>query len=353
MPEELPDGWSKTTLGEIVAPSRERASPMDHPAVRYVGLEDIEPHSMRLLDQGYGRAARSSSVRFLKGDVLYGKMRPYLNKVWVAEFDGLCSAEFLVFRKHDGLDSKFLGIRLNAEDFVSFANGQVSGERPRVDFEKLSHFEILLPPIAEQERIVAKLSVALTRVDRANAATRRAGQRLRRYHASVLQSAISGELSRDWREAQGRRSKVNAETGKDLLLRFDAEREKRMKDSWKSRQPIPIASDLPRLPERWAWATVEDAGEVRLGRQRSPQHHSGAHMRPYLRVANVFEDRIDISDVKRMNFTPREFEVYLLKEGDILLNEGQSLELVGRPAMYRNEIPDCCFQNTLIRFRAR
>jgi type I restriction enzyme S subunit len=76
-------------------------------------------------------------------------------------------------------------------------------------------------------------------------------------------------------------------------------------------------------------------------------------MRPYLRVANVLEDRIDISDVKRMNFTPREFEVYVLREGDILLNEGQSLELVGRPAMYRNEVPDCCFQNTLVRFRSR
>jgi type I restriction enzyme S subunit len=75
-------------------------------------------------------------------------------------------------------------------------------------------------------------------------------------------------------------------------------------------------------------------------------------MRPYLRVANVFEDRIDTLDVMRMNFTPREFEIYRLEEGDILLNEGQSLELVGRPAMYRNEVPDCCFQNTLVRFRA-
>ena len=93
-------------------------------------------------------------------------------------------------------------------------------------------------------------------------------------------------------------------------------------------------------------------GEVKLGRQRSPEHHTGKHMRPYLRVANVFEDRIDTSDVMRMNFTPREFEVYRLKVGDILLNEGQSLELIGRPAMYRNEVPGACFQNTLVRFRA-
>jgi type I restriction enzyme S subunit len=75
-------------------------------------------------------------------------------------------------------------------------------------------------------------------------------------------------------------------------------------------------------------------------------------MRPYLRVANVFEDRIDLSDVKEMNFTPAEFEIYKLVFGDILLNEGQSPELLGRPAMYKGELPGGCFQNTLIRFQS-
>jgi len=75
-------------------------------------------------------------------------------------------------------------------------------------------------------------------------------------------------------------------------------------------------------------------------------------MRPYLRVANVYEDQIDISDVKEMNFTPEEYEKFALAPGDILLNEGQSPELVGRPAMYRGELPDACFQMTLLRFRS-
>ena len=94
--------------------------------MRYVGLEHIEPNTMRLLGQGRASEVRSSSVRFSGGDVLYGKMRPYLNKVWVAEFDGICSAEFLVFPKCDGLKSLFLALRLNAKDFVTYANGQVS-----------------------------------------------------------------------------------------------------------------------------------------------------------------------------------------------------------------------------------
>jgi type I restriction enzyme, S subunit len=76
----------------------------------------------------------------------------------------------------------------------------------------------------------------------------------------------------------------------------------------------------------------------------------GPYMMPYLRVANVYDNRIDISDVKSMNFTPDEQETFRLAYGDILLNEGQSKELVGRPAIYRDEIPGVCFQNTLLRF---
>ena len=75
-------------------------------------------------------------------------------------------------------------------------------------------------------------------------------------------------------------------------------------------------------------------------------------MRPYLRVANVYEDRIDLSDVMQMHFEPKEVDRFELVAGDILLNEGQSRELVGRPAMYRGELPGACFTNSLVRFKA-
>lgn len=105
------------------------------------------------------------------------------------------------------------------------------------------------------------------------------------------------------------------------------------------------------LPDGWKSLTVEEAGTVELGRQRSPQYHSGPNMMPYLRVANVHENRIDLSDVKEMDFPPQQLSRYELRPGDILLNEGQSPEFVGRPAMYRGELPGVCFTNSLIRFR--
>jgi type I restriction enzyme S subunit len=103
---------------------------------------------------------------------------------------------------------------------------------------------------------------------------------------------------------------------------------------------------------RWTEKTVGDCGRVQLGRQRAPQYQTGRHTRPYLRVANVFEDRIDVTDLKSMDFDAKDYAAYELQHEDILLNEGQSTELVGRPAMWRNEVPGCCFQNTLVRFQA-
>ena len=104
-------------------------------------------------------------------------------------------------------------------------------------------------------------------------------------------------------------------------------------------------------PNTWRWATVADAGRVDLGRQRHPDWHTGPEMHPYLRVSNVFEDRIDASIVMQMDFSGC-FERFKLHLGDIILNEGQSPEFLGRPAIYRGVPENVAFTNSLIRFRA-
>lgn len=104
------------------------------------------------------------------------------------------------------------------------------------------------------------------------------------------------------------------------------------------------------IPEDWEVVSIRKAGQVQGGRQRSP-HNVGDPCK-YLRVANVFDGFLETGDILEMPFTTTEKERFLLRHGDILLNEGQSIDLVGRSAIYRG-IPDqCCFQNTLIRFRA-
>jgi type I restriction enzyme S subunit len=262
-------------------------------------MEHVEAQTMRLLGTVPSSEVKSVAVHFQAGDVLYGRLRPYLNKVLRPLFEGLSSAEFIVFPPSPALDQQFLQHVLNSAPFVSFASHLNEGDRPRVDFDQLGAFELALPPFPEQRRIVAEIEKQFTRVDPSRDALEASLKKLDKLiSASIIRACLLSNPGE---------------------IRFQ-----------------PIAS----------------VGGVTLGRQRAPKHHSGPSMRPYLRVANIYEDRIETRDIKQMNFTDAEFERYRLEEGDVLLNEGQSLELVGRPAIYRGEVPACCFQNTLVRFKA-
>ena len=108
------------------------------------------------------------------------------------------------------------------------------------------------------------------------------------------------------------------------------------------------------LPHNWQRTEIEEVAKVQLGRQRSPQHHAGPQMRPYLRAANVTWAGLSLDDVKQMNFDEGDFETYRLWPGDLLLNEASgSPNEVGKPALWNGEIENCCFQNTLLRLQAR
>lgn len=219
---------------------------------------------------------------------------------------------------------------------------------------------LVIAPVREQAQIAAELTRRFTRFDTASRVIDSARDKLREYEKLVVIAAASGRLvptEAKLAKAAGRiaddghtllRSLENASPtltrSEDIQLQFDSAPAAAIGKA--------ATSPFAALPEGWTWARVDQVGAVTLGRKREPKQHTGEHMRPYLRVANVFEDRIDTTSVLEMNFTPAEFEIYKLEYGDILLNEGQSPELVGRAAMYRNEVPGACFQMTLIRFRA-
>jgi restriction endonuclease S subunit/predicted ATPase len=204
------------------------------------------------------------------------------------------------------------------ENIASLATGATN--QIELSRATIGSMRIPIAPLNEQKRIADKLDALLARVGGCRDRLDRVPRILDRFRQSILAAAISGKLTEDCCE-----STISVE---ELDL------------------------DSNTLPNGWEWKLMREVGKIQLGRQRAPKYHSGRHMRPYLRVQNIFEDRIDLSDVMEMDFPPSDFETYQLVYGDILLNEGQSPEFLGRPAMYRDELPGACFTNTLIRFRA-
>ena len=112
-----------------------------------------------------------------------------------------------------------------------------------------------------------------------------------------------------------------------------------------------LIPDEAHYPGNWARSTVGMAGRIGLGRQRHPDWHTGPNMRPYLKVANVFEDRIDTSVVMEMHWPDDTFERFRLSPGDILLNEGRRRTFWGALLSIR-AAPEVAFTNSLIRFVA-
>jgi type I restriction enzyme S subunit len=201
-----------------------------------------------------------------------------------------------------------------------------------------------LPPLAEQERISKEADRQLRAAASARESIEGALRRTIEQDTVILEAAAFGGL-------------IETTNGEPVVLPSQEQEHsqpvlfptKNIGETVLGTESMELLSRA--LPAGWKWVRVDQAGDVRLGRQRSPEHEYGEHMMPYLRVANVLEDHIDSSDVRVMNFSPQEQETFRLLPGDILLNEGQSPELVGRPAIYAGEPPQVCYQNTLLRFR--
>ena len=258
----------------------------------------------------------------------------------------IVKADCIRFKAGPRILPKFLNYVLNAPDLRRHAKAIVHGVgRPRLNLGEIKSLPIPIPPIPEQHRIVAEIEKQFTRLDAGVAALKRVQANLKRYRAAVLKAACEGKLvpteselrrTADYADIANKKMRPSAsssksavktppfESGEQLLQRILTERRQNWQGRGQYKDPEPPdATEPSSLPEGWICVSVETVGFVQLGRQRAPKHHTGPNMRPYLRVANVYEDRIDLSDVKEMNFTQEEFEVFRLKPNDILLNEGK------------------------------
>ena len=287
----LPSGWASVPLDEVFEPRSTRVSPGDFPDLPYIGLEQVEAQTGKLLGTVPASSMSSSAAVFRAGDVLYGRMRPYLNKVLQPQFDGLASAEFIVFPALRGIDNRFIRSRLSAGDFVEFACSQYEGDRPRVKFDQLGKFQLALPPAAEQTRIVAKLEELLSDLDAGVAELKAAQKKLTQYRQSLLKAAVEGALTAAWRKQH-----PPAETGAQLLQRILAERRARWEarqlarfkeqgkappKDWQKKYPEPVQPDtsgLPELPQGWVWACLGQLlAELTSGsRDWAPFYNRGA-----------------------------------------------------------------------------
>ena len=146
--------WQTRTFGDCAELVRESVSLPDVEDVPYVGLEHIGKDTLSLLAHGEASSVTSTKNRFQRGDILFGKLRPYFRKVVRVPFDGICSTDIWVVRATEGIDQGFLYYCMASWPFVDFATAGAQGTRmPRAKWEHVSRYEIVLPSLPEQRAI--------------------------------------------------------------------------------------------------------------------------------------------------------------------------------------------------------
>lgn len=374
MSENLPKGWIEKPLADVTEQRGEKVSPQDYPDLQFIGMDHVESQTTRIIGSVPACSMKSNAARFYTNDVLYGRLRPYLNKVTQPLFDGLASAEFIVFPDTDLVKSDYLKYRLNAADFVSFASHLNEGDRPRVGFDQIGTFKIKVPPPKEQKRIVAKIEELFSELDKGIENLKTAREQLKIYRQAVLKHAFEGKLTANWRE----KNKDKLETADELLERIKQEREttyQQQLKEWKAAvkewerngkgdkkpekpseyKPLPSIKDeelsvLPDLPQDWLYVRLAEIARVGSGMSVSKERKLENPVQvPYLRVANVQRGELRLDEIKTMPIEKNSINNFALKKWDILFNEGGDRDKLGRGWVWEGQIKTCITQNHVFR----
>ncbi|CFX07584.1 Restriction endonuclease, type I, HsdS [Syntrophomonas zehnderi OL-4] len=157
--------WREYKLSEIMETSKKQFKPDNNSQLNYIGLEHIEQGSLRLSGVGASSTVESNKFFFNKGDVLFGKLRPYFRKVIYAPFDGICSTDIWVCKAKSCCDQKFLFYFLANQDFIDTANTDEGSRMPRASWDYLKDTLWILPPLHEQKAIAEVLSSLDDKID--------------------------------------------------------------------------------------------------------------------------------------------------------------------------------------------
>ncbi len=163
---KVPVEWEVVKLGEIAENRKETVDPNKEDII-YVGLEHINSGDSKLKRYGNSREIKSSKSRFYKDDILYAKLRPYLDKGILAEFEGICSTDILVIKPNKELiNPQFLTDLLHMPNFLDFATKSMTGvNHPRTSWSILKTFKIPLLPLPVQQKIASILSAIDAKIE--------------------------------------------------------------------------------------------------------------------------------------------------------------------------------------------
>ena len=305
------EGWRIVKFGDVAQEVKASTKdPLGEGIERYIGLEHIDPESLRLAR--YGLIADDNPTftkKFSAGDILFGRRRAYLKKAAVADFDGICSGDITVIApKGEDLVPDLLPFIVQSEPFFDWAvKHSAGGLSPRTKFKSLAEFEFPLPPRPRQKEMLKILEKA---------------------------ECLLHEQRQVWELSEKTKIKI----AYDRML----------KGNWFSEI---FGAKQEVLPEGWDIKTCNDViSNIQYGLSKSL---SLKGQYPILRMMNFKNGYVTDDDLKYINLPEKEFKKFQLKKGDLLFNRTNSMEWVDRTGQFMLDEDGFVFASYLLRLHIK
>ncbi len=201
-PYEVPENWVWVRLGAVCYASKEKSNDFSN-EIKYIGLEHLEKDKGIV---GFSSADKVKSTKnaFQEGQILYGRLRPYLNKHDIASFSGVCSTDILVFEASVLVANVLVDKFFNLPFFIEYVVANSKGiNLPRVSEKTILNTTFPLPPLSEQQRIVERIEELFAKLDEAKERLQEVAERFAVRKAAILHKAFTGELTKQWRRENG------------------------------------------------------------------------------------------------------------------------------------------------------
>lgn len=278
-----------------------------------IGLENIESESGHFI-QTEGKFD-GNGVQFRKGEIVYGKLRPYLRKVWLASFDGNAVGDFFVFRNKNNSNANYLKWLLLSDGFTEAVNSSVYGAKmPRVSSDFILTLPYCIPPLLEQQRIADYLDKKCGELDELIALQEQMIAQLTDYKQSVITEAVTKGLNPD-------------------------------------AELVPSGIDwIGDVPKGWKVTRMKNIGDFQNGLTYTPYDVCGPEGVLVFRSSNIQNSRLCFDDNVFVKTAPTSL---MVKKGDIIIcSRNGSAELIGKCAMVNQDL-NACFGAFMVRFRSK
>ncbi|MDE2889645.1 MAG: restriction endonuclease subunit S [Gemmatimonadota bacterium] len=297
-------------LSELCDLIAEPVRPGGRPDALYLGLEHLA--SGHLVRIGGGKAAdmRSNTSAFKPGDVLYGKLRPYLDKAVLAKEAGVCTTELLVLRPNAGVDARFLAAVVHSPGFLEYAVAGTTGvQHPRTSWAHIRKFGVTAFTLDEQRRIADLLWLVHEAISRSETLVEE-GQALKRAAMrTMFTRGLRGEVQKD--------------------------------------------TEIGPMPENWKVVSFRSVRE-KLQYGTSVRCTYDVSERPVLRIPNIEPQCVNADDLKYCALSSSDAARYQLEDGDLLfIRTNGVLDRLGSCAVYEGHPANALFASYLIRARVR